>query len=87
MNTKLSLTKSWLFLLMFALMTPLGAFAGLKITPEQLGLDIHIVLALVVGMFLHISTTIIFESSENHKFNLLKLISILTGCCLAMILY
>jgi len=87
MNTKLSRPKSWLFLLLFALMTPLGAVAGLKITPEQLGLDIHIVLALVVGMFLHISTTIIFESSENHKFNLLKLISILIGSCLAMILY
>ena len=87
MNTKLSRIKSWLFLLVFASMTPLGAFTGLTITPEQLGLDIHIVLALVVGMFLHISTTIIFESSENHKFNLLKLVSILMGCGLAMILY
>ncbi len=87
MNTKLSRIKSWSFLLVFALMTPLGAISGLTIRPEQIGLDIHIVLALVVGMFLHISTTIIFESSENHKFNLLKLVSILIGCGLAMILY
>ena len=87
MNTKLSQLKSWFFLILFALMTPLGAIMGLTITSEQLGLDIHIILALVVGMFLHISTTIIFETSENHKFNLLKLISILIGCGLAMILY
>jgi hypothetical protein len=32
-----------------------------------------------VGMFLHISTTIIFETSENHKFNLAKLTAILLG--------
>jgi hypothetical protein len=32
---------------------------------------------------LHISTTIIFETSENHKFNLLKLVSILVGCAFA----
>ena len=31
--------------------------------------DFNIILAIVVGMFLHISTTIIFETSENHKFN------------------
>ena len=87
MNTKLSLLYSWLFLLLFGLMTPIGAVLGLKFTPDQFGLDLHIILAVVVGMFLHISTTIIFETSENHKFNFLKLVSILVGCALAMILY
>lgn len=87
MNAKLSRLSTWIFLLLFASMTPLGALLGLKFTPEQFGLDLHIILAVVVGMFLHISTTIIFETSENHKFNLLKLISILFGCGLAMLLY
>ena len=87
MNTKLSLIQSWLFLLFFATMTPAGALIGLKFTPEQFGLDLHIILAVVVGMFLHISTTIIFETAENHKFNLLKLLSILVWCGLAMTLY
>ncbi len=87
MNTKLSHFKSWLFLLFFAMMTPVGALIGLKFTPEEFGLDLHIILAVVVGMFLHISTTIIFETSELHKFNLLKLMSILIGCGLAMTLY
>ncbi len=86
-NTKLSTINAWLVLMFFALMTPIGALLGLKFTPEQFGLDLHIILAVVVGMFLHISTTIIFETSENHKFNLLKLTSILIGCGLAMILY
>ena len=87
MNTKLSKLSTWVFLFLFASMTPLGALLGLKFTPEQFGLDLHIILAIVVGMFLHISTTIIFETSENHKFNLLKLTSILFGCGLAMLLY
>ncbi|RCL71520.1 MAG: ZIP family metal transporter [Flavobacteriales bacterium] len=87
MNTKLSRLSTWIFLFLFASMTPLGVLLGLKFTPEQFGLDLHIILAVVVGMFLHISTTIIFETSENHKFNLLKLTSILFGCGLALLLY
>ena len=86
-NSKLSTINSWLFLIFFGLMTPIGAVLGLKFTPDQFGLDLHIILAVVVGMFLHISTTIIFETSEDHKFNLIKLTSILVGCGLAMLLY
>jgi zinc transporter ZupT len=86
-NTKLNQIQAWLVLLLFAGMTPLGVLLGFEISPEQIGIDIHVVLAVVVGMFLHISTTIIFETSENHKFNLLKLISILIGCGLAMLMY
>jgi len=44
-------------------------------------------LGIVIGMFLHISTTIIFETSENHKFNLLKLSSIIAGVSSALLLY
>ena len=86
-NTKLNQLQSWLVLLLFAAMTPFGVLLGFGISPKQIGIDIHVILAVVVGMFLHISTTIIFETSENHKFNLLKLISILIGCSLAMLMY
>ena len=41
------------------------------------------ILALVLGMFLHISTTILFESDESHKFNFLKLSLIVGGGALA----
>jgi zinc transporter ZupT len=82
-NTKLSLTKSWFVLMLFGIMTPLGVAIGMLTLPGEVGLDYHVILAIVVGMFLHISTTIIFETSENHKFNLLKLMAIFVGCCLA----
>ena len=78
---------SWLFLFSFAIMTPIGFLIGLKFSPEQLGFDVHTILAIVVGMFLHISTTIIFETSENHKFNFMKLFSILIGVGIAMLIY
>jgi len=32
----------------------------------------------VAGVLLHVSTTILFETSEGHKFNLVK-ISLITG--------
>lgn len=82
-NTKLTKVKAWLVLMLFGIMTPLGVLIGMLTLPGEFGLDYHVILAIVVGMFLHISTTIIFETSENHKFNLLKLLSIFVGCGLA----
>ncbi len=83
-DSNMGMRKSWLFLTLFALTTPIGAVIGLYVNPEDVGLDVHVVLAVVVGMFLHISTTIIFETSENHRINFLKLICILFGGVLAM---
>ncbi len=85
-DSNMGMRKSWLFLTLFALTTPIGAVIGLYVNPEDLGLDVHVVLAVVVGMFLHISTTIIFETSENHRINFLKLICILFGGVIAMFL-
>jgi zinc and cadmium transporter len=42
-------------------------------------------MALVVGIFLHISTTILFESEEHHKFNAIKFAVIVLGALAAMI--
>ena len=39
----------------------------------------------VVGILFHISTTILFESSEGHNFNLQKFLSILLGVGVATI--
>jgi zinc transporter ZupT len=82
-QSKIANWKSWLLLSLFGIMTPLGVGVGLIIPAKNLGIDEHVILAIVVGIFLHISTTIIFETSENHKFNLLKLVSILVGCSFA----
>lgn len=87
LNTKLPIVKAWLILILFSLMTPLGLLCGLFITPGDLGINYQVILGVVIGMFLHISTTIIFETSENHKFNFLKLVSIVIGVSLALLLY
>jgi zinc transporter ZupT len=79
--------KSWTVLLAFGIMTPLGLVFG-YFTQNSLGfINMNYLLAVVVGMFLHISTTIIFETSENHKFNLMKLSSIIIGVVLALFLH
>ena len=78
--------KSWIILMCFALMTPLGLLFG-KFAHEAIYLlSMNVLLAIVVGMFLHISTTIIFEASENHRFNLMKLVSIIVGVALAVVI-
>lgn len=82
-QSTLSKVKSWLFLTAFGIMTPFGVCLGLVIPSKNLGINEHVILAVVVGIFLHISTTIIFETSENHKFNFMKLASILVGCAFA----
>ncbi len=83
-NCAISAFRSWSVLLLFGAMTPIGVLLGMFTNTQQFGLDYHVILAIVVGMFLHISTTIIFETSENHKFNLLKLVAILVGCIVAI---
>ncbi|MGS2761552.1 ZIP family metal transporter [Sinomicrobium sp. M5D2P9] len=72
------------FIILFALMTPLGTFLSTYIH----GLEkfyAHIS-ALIIGIFLHISTIILFESSDGHKFNFTKLAVIVAGIVMAYIL-
>jgi zinc transporter ZupT len=83
-SSNYSLKKSWLILIAFSLMTPLGLIFGYFFNDHLGFINMDILLAIVVGMFLHISTTIIFEASDNHRFNLAKLLSILIGVALAI---
>jgi zinc transporter ZupT len=72
------------FLTLFAVMTPLGNWISVHFT------DIHHykneINALVIGILLHVSTTILFESSKDHKFNLAKLVTIVSAIILAYLL-
>jgi zinc transporter ZupT len=69
------------FLLVFAAMTPLGTLVS---NTSQLAPDyIYTINAIVIGIFFHISTTILFETGEGHKFNLSKLIAIILGVGIA----
>ena len=60
-----------LFMVAFALMTPLGTY--LSHTAPYIGLYYQEITAVVIGILFHISSTIIFESSEGHKFNVAKI--------------
>ena len=42
-------------------------------------------LAIAIGMLLHISTTIIFESTPDHRFNAKRFITVLLGALLAIL--
>lgn len=78
----LSNRTSWILLMLFGIMTPLGYLVGNFFDMAAHAESMHVLLAIVVGMFLHISTTIIFETNENHRFNLAKLTAILLGVAL-----
>jgi zinc and cadmium transporter len=77
-------------LTVFALTAPLGALTSTYIGSSHLVLDMtqyfDKIMAVVIGIFLHISTTILFESSEDHRFNIYKMITILCGAGLALML-
>lgn len=69
------------FMLVFAAMTPLGTLVS---NTTAIGATFLMSInALVIGIFLHISTTILFETGEGHKFNLSKLVAIGLGVLIA----
>lgn len=78
-----SLNKKAIFAVMstFAIMTPLGTILSdyLPILNDYYAQ----ITAIVIGILFHISSTIIFESSEGHKFNIAKVSMILFGIALA----
>lgn len=86
LKANLKLTKAFFWLIVFALMAPLGTLLGDYFSESLMGMlyVFDYALAIVLGMFLHISTTILFESDESHKFNFLKLIIIVVGGALAV---
>ena len=81
LHTNYSRKTIFLFLFVFALMSPLGVYFGESFSFFQ----IHStkITAFIVGVFLHISTIILFESTENHKFNVKKFGVILLGFLLS----
>lgn len=80
-------TAAFIWLTLFALMTPLGAMAGNFISGNIIDAANYsnYILAVVVGIFLHVSTTILFESSDEHRFHFIKLAVILAGMALAFV--
>lgn len=69
------------FMITFAIMTPMGTLFSDSL-PLLKNYYIQIT-SIVIGILFHISSTIIFESSEGHKFNIAKISVITLGIVLA----
>ena len=74
-------TTIFLLLLTFAFMTPFGTILSERL--PILNTYYSEISAVVIGILFHISSTIIFESSEGHKFNIAKISMIVVGILLA----
>jgi zinc transporter ZupT len=80
-SSSLNRKAIFLFMVTFAVMTPLGTIVSDFI--PQLNNYYSEITAVVIGILFHISSTIIFESSEGHKFNIAKVSMIVIGIVLA----
>ena len=79
----MSKIKAYFLLVLFALMTPLGVYSGNFFTEISNYKDE--IMAIVIGVFLHISTTILFESTDGHRFSFQKILTIIIGACIAIL--
>ncbi len=80
-KSQLNKTAILFFMLAFAIMTPLGTLVANEVGFLQ---EYYTeITAVVIGILFHISSTIIFESSEGHKFNIAKVSMIVLGILLA----
>ncbi len=89
LNTKLSKGQITFFLLLFAAMTPMGFLTSKGISEGDIGNIAQYfdkIMAIVIGIFLHISTTILFESgsADHHKFNKKKMLAVLIGVLVSL---
>lgn len=88
MENKLSKVTISSLLILFALMSPLGYWLSFEIGQGVIGnIEVYFdrIMGVVIGIFLHISTTILFESSVDHKFNLKKVVAVLLGVSIALV--
>jgi zinc and cadmium transporter len=82
-----SKNKTIFFIALFAIMAPAGYFFSDAISSGGIGnlqQYFNRIMGVVIGIFLHISTTILFEAGPDHKFNRRKLVAVLLGVGIAL---
>ncbi|HEY0654979.1 MAG TPA: ZIP family metal transporter [Chryseosolibacter sp.] len=81
-----SKSKALPYLIGFSLAAPIGLLLSTYLAESEIISTTFLIYlyALVCGNFLHISTTIVFESSPEHKFNAKKLAVALLGALIAV---
>ncbi|MFT6165894.1 MAG: zinc transporter ZupT [Vicingaceae bacterium] len=80
---KLKNTQIFIAILLFSLMAPIGAFIGSSFTSDTTIYKQF--LAVSIGIILHLSTTILLETNEEHHISVKKLVPILLGVALALL--
>jgi len=73
------------FLLLFAVMSPIGTLLAHSEIAFFHSYRLEIT-ALTIGILFHVSSTILFESSRDHKFNISKMSAVIIGMVLAYFL-
>lgn len=76
------------YIIIFAVMAPAGYYFSLSLSNGSIGgMEPYFnkVMGIVIGIFLHISTTILFESSADHKINKRKMLAVLLGIGVALL--
>jgi len=79
--------STMVYIAVFAIMAPLGFYVSLGLSNGTIGgIEAYFnkIMGIVIGIFLHISTTILFESSADHKINTRKMIAVLLGIGVAL---
>lgn len=76
----------WSIIIPYAFMLPSGALISGMLNTGNMEQWVHQwLLPFVIGAFLHISTTILYENSENHTYKRIRLIAVLAGVLVATI--
>jgi len=81
--------KAFMYLIIFALMTPLGSLFSIVLDSTvalSMNTLFNYILAMVIGIFLHVSTSILFETEQNHKYNIHKFITVCIGLAVAFLI-
>jgi hypothetical protein len=66
---------------LFAVMAPLGMFLSAHSSLADYSRQL---MAFVIGIFMHMSTTILFESGDVHRIKLMKVLAIVVGTALGI---
>jgi zinc and cadmium transporter len=82
LHSGLSKAKSLSWLAVFAAMAPLGMFVSAH---THLADHSRELMALVIGIFMHMATTILFESGDAHRINVRKMVAIVIGTSLGIL--
>jgi zinc and cadmium transporter len=81
--------RAIIYLSLFAIMTPFGSIIGNLVQVDSVPAMQHFStysIAVVIGIFLHVSTSILFETEQNHQYNIQKFVTILLGIAISFLL-